>query len=97
MPATHRASVDRLRPGGTTVWLGLIGEQAEFDSQTPHPDGEGRQGSFCHTGADFRAAIALAPSVDLSWMEPFPLSGGVDISMELMNGRCGVVKAVLRP
>ncbi len=95
--ATHRASVDQIRPGGTSVWLGLIGEQAEFDSQHLVRMEKRVQGSFCYTDADFQQAIALAPSLDLSWAEPFPLSSGVDIFMELMNGRSDVVKAVLRP
>lgn len=95
--ATHRASVDAIRPGGTTVWLGLIGEVAEFDSQHLVRTEKRVQGSFCYSDADFRQAIALAPHIDLSWVTPFPLSGGVDIFMELMNGRSDVVKAVLHP
>ncbi len=95
--ATHRASVNGIRPGGTTVWLGLIGEQSDFDAQHLVRMEKRVQGSFCYTDADFRQAIALAPRLDLSWAEPFPLAEGVGIFMELMDGRDDVVKAVLRP
>ncbi len=79
------------------VWLGLIGEQAEFDSQHLVRMEKRVQGSFCYTDADFRNAIALAGRVDLSWVQPFPLAEGVEIFMQLMDGRTDVVKAVLRP
>jgi threonine dehydrogenase-like Zn-dependent dehydrogenase len=97
VPATHRASVDAIRPGGTAVWLGLIGEQAEFDSQHLVRMEKRVQGSFCYSDADFRNAMALAHKVDLSWVQPFPLAEGVGIFMELMDGRTDVVKAVLVP
>lgn len=95
--STHRASVDAVRPGGTAVWLGLIGETAEFDSQHLVRMEKRVQGSFCYTDPEFRQAIELARTVDLSWVDPFPLAEGVGIFMELMDGRSDVVKAVLRP
>ncbi len=95
--ATHRASVDRIRPGGVAVWLGLIGEQAEFDSQHLVRMEKRVQGSFCYTDPDFRGAIDLAGTVDAGWVTSYPIEEGVDIFLELMRGRTDVVKAVLTP
>lgn len=95
--STHRASVQHLRPGGTTVWIGLIGEQAEFASQDLVRMEKRVQGCFCYPDDDFRAAIRLAQSVDTSWVHCFPLDEGADIFTQLMNGRTDVIKALLVP
>lgn len=97
VPDTHADSVKRLRPGGTAVWLGLIGERAEFDSQHLVRMEKRVQGSFCYSDVDFRAAVGIAGRADVSWIQDFELEQGASIFMELAGGRTDVVKAVLRP
>ena len=96
-PATRRASLEHLRPGGTTVWLGLLSDDAGFDAKDLIRMEKKVVGSFAYSDRDFAAAIEIAPSVDLTWATDFPLREGADIFTQLMNGRSDVVKAVLRP
>jgi threonine dehydrogenase-like Zn-dependent dehydrogenase len=95
--ATRRASLERLRPAGTAVWLGLLDAEAGFDARDLIRMEKRVVGSFAYSSDDFRDAVMLASEVDLSWWTPFDLSDGVRIFGELMNGRSDVVKALLRP
>jgi threonine dehydrogenase-like Zn-dependent dehydrogenase len=93
--ATHRDSVERLRPGGAAVWLGLLEEDAGFDSKGLVRNEQRVLGSFAYTRGEFADAVAMAPSMDLSWATTFPLEQGQDIFSELMNGSTDVAKALL--
>jgi threonine dehydrogenase-like Zn-dependent dehydrogenase len=95
--STHRASIEHLRPGGTTVWIGLLSRDADIDAQALVRDEKHVVGSYCYTTADFAEAVALASEIDLGWTTSFDLDDGVTIFNELMHGRHDVVKAVLRP
>ncbi len=95
--ATHAASLDHLRPGGTAVWIGLMSADAAFDAQSLVRQERRVTGSFAYDNDEFAAAVELAGRVDLSWAEPFPLEEGADMFHSLMNGRDDVVKAVLHP
>lgn len=97
LAATHAASVERLRPGGTAVWIGLMGTDPAFDTADFVRTEKRVIGSFAYTDAEFGAAVALACRVDLGWVEVFPLSQGAEIFTELMHGRTDVVKALLTP
>jgi threonine dehydrogenase-like Zn-dependent dehydrogenase len=96
-PATRRASVDRLRPGGTAAWLGLMESEAGFDSLELVRNEKRVLGSFAYRPEEFEEAIGLAGRFDLSWSRLFPLSEGASIFGELMNGRTDIVKALLQP
>jgi alcohol dehydrogenase len=95
--ATHRASVDVLRPGGTAVWVGLLSALAGIDGQEIVRHEKRVIGSYCYTSAEFGRAIELARDLPLGWSTTFPLADGPTIFTELMNGRHDVVKAVLDP
>jgi threonine dehydrogenase-like Zn-dependent dehydrogenase len=97
LPVTHIASVERLRPGGTTVWLGLMSDQAAFDSMALVRTEKTVRGSFAYTNREFAQAIELAANVGLGWADVFPLEQGAEIFTDLMHGRSDVVKALLRP
>ncbi|MFC8845910.1 MULTISPECIES: zinc-binding dehydrogenase [unclassified Micromonospora] len=95
--ATHRLSVQRLRPGGTAVWVGLLSSDAGFDGQQIVREEKHVVGSYCYTAAEFAHAVVLAETVALDWTSSFDLADGAAIFTELMRGRQDVVKAVLRP
>lgn len=97
IPATRQSSVASLRPGGTAIWLGLMGPDAGFDSLDLIRMEKTVRGSFCYSDDDFRTAVHLAASVDSSWVEAFPFEDGARIFTELMEGRTDIVKAVLKP
>jgi len=95
--ATRRASVEHLRSGGVSVWLGLIEPDPGFDALSLVRAEKTVRGSFAYTDPEFSAAIELAEEVDLEWAEVFPLEQGASVFTELMHGRSDVVKALLRP
>jgi threonine dehydrogenase-like Zn-dependent dehydrogenase len=97
VPATRRASVASLRPGGAAVWLGLHSEDPSFAALDLIRGEKAVLGSFAYTDTDFRRAIGIAAAIDPSWVTTFPLERGAEIFMELMNGRADVVKAHLTP
>jgi threonine dehydrogenase-like Zn-dependent dehydrogenase len=95
--ATRRASVQRLRPAGTTVWIGLNEADAEFDALDVIRMEKRIIGSFAYSREDFGDAVLLAAEVDLNWAASFDLGEGAEIFRELMEGRTDIVKALLRP
>jgi threonine dehydrogenase-like Zn-dependent dehydrogenase len=95
--ATHRDSVERLRRGGTAVWVGLMSAEAGFDAQEVVREEKQVIGSYCYTAPDFAAALELVGKVPTDWVKSFPLEQGVEVFNELMAGRTDIVKAQLVP
>jgi threonine dehydrogenase-like Zn-dependent dehydrogenase len=95
--STHRASIERVRPGGTTVWIGLLSSDADIDARALVRDEKHVVGSYGYTSGEFAEAVAVAADTELDWTTSFALDDGVAIFNELMHGRHDVVKAVLRP
>ena len=94
---THADSVAKLRPGGTAVWIGLMGTDPAFDATELIRQEKRVLGTFAYPDRVFAEAVDMIPSCDLGWVQSFPLSQGAEIFMQLMNGRSDVVKAVLHP
>lgn len=94
---THAVSVQRLRPGGTAVWVGLLSNDAGFDGQEIVRDEKRILGSYCYTPDEFAAALTLAQKVPLDWTSSFPLARGVEVFTDLMAGGGTIVKALLHP
>jgi threonine dehydrogenase-like Zn-dependent dehydrogenase len=95
--ATHKASVAQIRPGGTAVWVGLMGTDPAFDSTELIRQEKKVLGSFAYTDDEFGHAVELAQTAALDWVASYPLAEGAAIFTELMHGRTDVVKALLRP
>lgn len=95
--ATRTSSLERLIPGGTTVWLGLATPDAGFDAQGAIRLEKTVRGSFAYNDAEFSEAIRMAPHLDLSWSTTYPLEEGADIFTALMNGQTTPIKALLQP
>jgi threonine dehydrogenase-like Zn-dependent dehydrogenase len=95
--ATHRDSVERLRRGGTAVWVGLLSAEAGFDAQEIVREEKAVIGSYCYTAADFLVALDLAQKVPADWVKSYPLEQGVEVFNGLMAGRTDIVKAQLVP
>jgi threonine dehydrogenase-like Zn-dependent dehydrogenase len=97
LAATHQASIQHLRPGGTTVWIGLMGTEPGFDATELIRQEKRVLGSFAYSDDEFGIAVEAAPRCDLSWVSSYPLAEGPGIFTELMNGRSDVIKALLHP
>ncbi|GAA1996615.1 zinc-dependent alcohol dehydrogenase [Catenulispora subtropica] len=96
VPATRAASLERLAPAGTALWLGLAAAEATVDGNDIVRSEKRVLGSFAYSDADFSEAVALAASVDLDWATPVPMSRAHTTFMELAGGRTDIIKAVLR-
>lgn len=94
---THRDSLERLRRGGTAVWVGLMSAEPGFDAQEIVREEKHVIGSYCYTAADFVAALELVEKVPADWVRTFPLDQGVEVFNGLMAGRTDIVKAQLVP
>lgn len=95
--STRRASVEKLIPGGTTVWLGLATPDTGFDASHAVRMEKVIRGSFAYTDAQFADAVAMAPHLNLSWSTTYPLSQGTEVFNKLMGGQTTPIKALLRP
>jgi threonine dehydrogenase-like Zn-dependent dehydrogenase len=95
--ATHRISLDVLRPGGVAVWIGLLSADAAFDGQEIVRSEKRVLGSYCYRPDEFVEALRMADRLPLDWTSSYPLEHGARIFTQLMNGRQDVIKALLRP
>lgn len=96
-PSTRRASLERLRPGGTAVWIGLHGPDPGFDGTSLIRHEQRVLGTFCYQDQDYQAAILQAATLELDWIRTFPLSAGVDVFQQLVAGDVSSVKTMLLP
>lgn len=93
---TRGSAVTHLRPGGTTVWLGLAETQAELDGPDLVRAEKTVMGSFAYHPQDFQAALAAAPELDLGWATPIGLEDSARVFLHLAEGALDPVKAVIR-
>ncbi|MFI6324435.1 zinc-binding dehydrogenase [Nonomuraea sp. NPDC050556] len=96
-PETHRQSIERIRPGGVTVWLGLANPEAGFDSSALVRTEKRIFGSFAYTDAEFEEAAELVAGWELPWVRSYPLAEGAEIFTNLMEGGESPIRALLRP
>jgi 2-desacetyl-2-hydroxyethyl bacteriochlorophyllide A dehydrogenase len=95
---TRAASVDRLRPGGSAVWIGLHGPDAGFDGQALIRSEKRVLATFAYVERDFAAAIALAAALeDTSWVTRRPLAEGVETFLGLLESPGAATKTLLTP
>lgn len=95
-PATRRAAMAALRPGGTAVWLGLHASDAGIDGLAVTRSEQRILGTFAYVDRDFRAALAMAADVDPSaWLETRPLHDGAATFLALVEGPSAAVKTLL--
>lgn len=92
---TRADSVELLRPGGVTVWIGLHGPDAGFDSFDLVRQGKTVVGSFCYEDRDFDDARALAEKVSLAWFDQVPLARGAEAFTRLLGGPAPHIKTVM--
>lgn len=95
--ATRAASVEHVRPGGAAVWIGLDDEDPGFAAMPFIRAEKAVHGTFCYTHADFDAAVRLALTIGTSWVTVLPMSEGISVFEQLMNGRTDLTKVHLTP
>ena len=96
LPLTRAAALAHLRPGGTSVWIGLGSPDVAFDGNDLVRSEKRVLGSFAYSAEEFRAAVELSSQVDLGWGTDVPMTAAESTFMELAQGRTDIIKAVLR-
>jgi 2-desacetyl-2-hydroxyethyl bacteriochlorophyllide A dehydrogenase len=97
-PATRAASVERLRPGGTAVWIGLHTADAGFDAQAFIRTEKRVLATFAYLERDFAAALALAGTLGATpWVQSRPLAEGVEAFLGLLEAPGAATKTLLTP
>jgi threonine dehydrogenase-like Zn-dependent dehydrogenase len=94
---TRADSVGLLRPGGTSVWIGLHGPEAGFDGQALIRHEKRVLATFCYHDQDYKRAIEFARRLDTPWVETCPLEEGVDAFLGLLEAPSASVKTMLVP
>jgi 2-desacetyl-2-hydroxyethyl bacteriochlorophyllide A dehydrogenase len=96
---TRAASVASLRPGGTTVWIGLGSADPGFDALGLVRGEQRVLGTFAYLERDFSTALELVSALEAApWVATRPLSDGVETFLDLVRGPSAVAtKMLLRP
>lgn len=97
IPITRSGAVERCRPGGSAVWIGLAADDVSLAGNPIVRGGKHINGSFAYTPEEFDTAVRLAPSLDLAWGTPVPLSESARVFYDLADGTSSIVKAILVP
>jgi threonine dehydrogenase-like Zn-dependent dehydrogenase len=93
---TRALAVEHVRPGGTSLWLGLAEADAGFDGQGLVRGEKRVVGSFAYSPEDFATAVSLASSLDLGWATAIAMEDSQRVFMHLAEGAQDPVKAVIR-
>ena len=97
---TKKTSLDALRPGGVTVWIGLHENALTFDSYNVTLPEKQVLGTYAAKLEELRHALDLMASgqVDaLSWVQRFPLKEGVTAFRRMLAAQGNDIKAVICP
>jgi threonine dehydrogenase-like Zn-dependent dehydrogenase len=96
--STRAAGIERLRPGGTAVWIGLHGPDAGFDAQALIRSEKRVLATFAYVERDFAAAVELVAALeDTSWVASRPLAEGVETFLGLLEAPGEATKMLLIP
>jgi threonine dehydrogenase-like Zn-dependent dehydrogenase len=93
---TRALAVGHVRPGGTSVWLGLAEPEAGFDGNGLVRGEKRVVGSFAYSPENFASAVSLASSLDLGWATAIEMEDSQRVFMQLAEGAQDPVKAVIR-
>jgi threonine dehydrogenase-like Zn-dependent dehydrogenase len=94
---TRTDSLDRLRPGGLAIWLGLAEADVQLDGNAVVRQEKRVTGSFAYTDDEFAEAIRMSTLTDLGWTTSVDLEDSAPVFMDLARGRSDIVRAVIRP
>lgn len=92
---TRRAALERVRPGGVCVWIGLHESDAGFDGLDLIRNEQRVTGTFCYHDVDYRAAIVSAADLRPEWIRTVPLDEGVETFHGLLEHTPPEPKTVL--
>lgn len=101
LPITRRQAVGAVRPDGRVIFLGLHEDETSLAINTIVRSEIGIRGSFCHSQANFTAALRLLAEGFLpaaaSWLTLRPLDEADASFAQLIDAPADITTIVLRP
>jgi L-iditol 2-dehydrogenase len=97
---TKKNSLDALRPGGASVWIGLHENTVTLDTYGITLPEKQVLGTYAAKLEELRLALDLMASgrVDaLSWVQSFPLTAGAEAFQRMLAAKGADIKGVLCP
>lgn len=97
---TRESAMAAVRPGGVVMHIGLMDNDGGFDARKMTLQEITVIGTYTYTPVDLRTAVAKLYSGafgNLGWLEQRPLEEGPRAFDDLLHGRTGAPKIVLRP
>jgi threonine dehydrogenase-like Zn-dependent dehydrogenase len=98
--ATKKQSLQAVRPGGATVWIGLHEDQMSVDTYAITLPEKKVFGTYAATLSDLKIAVELMANNKVnmtSWVSTFPLDSGVEAFHGVLVPNTPIIKAVLLP
>lgn len=93
--ATRGVSLERVRPGGTAVWVGLHGPDADVDGLRMIRSEQRVLTTFCYDEHEFVVAAGFAQTVEPDWLASYPMVEGAKVFLNLLEGPAESVKSML--
>jgi threonine dehydrogenase-like Zn-dependent dehydrogenase len=93
---TRGASLSHVRPGGSAVWVGLHGPDADLDGRAMIRTETRVLTTFCYDRHDFAVAARFTQRLDpKDWIAVHPLETGDTVFLDLLQGPGPAVKSML--
>jgi L-iditol 2-dehydrogenase len=99
-PESRRHASAAVKPGGVIVHIGLLDAEGGLDVRKMTLQEVTFVGTYTYTMADFQETVSALHSGSLGaldWVETRPLAEGAQAFRDLLEGRAGAAKIVLRP
>jgi threonine dehydrogenase-like Zn-dependent dehydrogenase len=93
--ATRGASTRLVRPGGTAMWVGLHGAEADLDGRAMIRNEIRVLTTFGYTQQEFRTAVDFAATLRPDWIGTAPLAAGAEAFRALLSGPVAASKTML--
>jgi len=92
---TRGASTRLVRPGGTAMWVGLHGDDADLNGRAMIRNEVRVLTTFGYSQHEFRTAMEFAAALDPDWIGTAPMGQGADAFRALLSGPAAATKMML--
>ena len=98
MEATRNQAIEKIKPGGTIVHIGLTQPSGPFDFRKTTLQEITFIGTYCYTNKDFEKTLAILADQkigSLKWIEYRKLQDGSSAFKDIHDGSCTSPKIIL--
>lgn len=95
LAATRGASLRLVRPGGSAMWVGLHGSDAELDGRAMIRNEIRVLTTFGYGRQDFQVAVDFACRIEPDWIQTYPMRRGAEAFLGLLSEPAAATKIML--